>query len=98
MDENGPIACVPLYADASSGDQTPLSADLGGQDMTVGLPPRELYPQVAREMTMVDNKLSVVRISNKNDDILKNLNYRMQNPNSQLYVIPSHSPSPSLSQ
>jgi len=88
MDENGPIACVPLYADASSGDQTPLSAwDLGsGQDMmTVGLPPRELYPQVAREMTMVDNKLSVVRISNKNDDILKNLNYRMQNPNSQLY-------------
>ena len=78
MDENGPIACVPLYSEVSDGSLL-SDFDASKEDMSIGLPPRDLYPQVAREMTMVDNKLSVVRITNKNDDILKNLNYRIQN-------------------
>ncbi|QDZ21117.1 subunit PAN2 of PAB-dependent poly(A)-specific ribonuclease [Chloropicon primus] len=77
MDESGPLACVPQYGHDPS---EPLLSDFGQQDMAVGFPPRDLYPQVAREMTMVDSKLSVVRISNKNEEILKNLNYRISNP------------------
>ena len=85
MDESGPIACVPLYSVAAEDGKLLSDFDNEDMSMTVGLPPRDIYPQVAREMTMVDNKLSVVRISKKDDDILKNLNYRIENPNSRLY-------------
>jgi PAB-dependent poly(A)-specific ribonuclease subunit 2 len=85
MDENGPVACVPLYNYENGSEEKQLLSDLDPEReemMTVGHPPRDIYPQVEREMTTVDNNLSVVRITNKNDDILKNLNYRVQNPNS----------------
>ena len=78
MDENGPLACVPTYAREDEGE--PLLSDISKQDMCVGFPPRDLYPQVAREMATVDAKLSVVRITTKNEGILKNLNYRIPNP------------------
>ena len=86
MDENGPFSCVPLYHSASDAREEALLSDGDRKaDMTVGAPPRELYPQVAVEMQMVDPKLSVVRVSSKNEDILKNLNCRVQNPNTQIY-------------